>query len=302
MASFDTFLDADYITPSTRFGITFGKLKGTANSLQSSAIETPGEIDYDSLNRRRFSDTVAFQDFYQSIADFVKARLGHPVVRVELADFQIATAIDEAISKLDYHAPDWCLNYCTFTTQAGIAYYKLPKFVMNNLQLATYKKTLLAINQQNGTLEFDFWLKYFQDFFVYDNFYVGDLYIMQSYLKEIRKVLGKDGMFRVVDGQFLFITPTPLGDTDSEDVVVMFKSLNSDTLHHYYISWIQRFSLAVCKGILGEIRGKYAQLPSPTGGAVLNGQALIQESANEQQILIEQLLTEIEEPPTFSIF
>jgi hypothetical protein len=293
---------ADYITPSTRFGITFGKIEGTANTLQASAIATPGEIDYDSLNRRRFTDNVAFSDFYQSLCDFVKARLGYPVVRVELTDFQIATGIDEAISRLDYHAPDWCLNYCTFTTQANVSYYKLPNFVINNLSYATYKKTLLSIQQEAGTIEFDFFLKYFQDSFVFNDFFVGDLLIMQMYLEQMRKVLGRDGMFRVVDGQYLQITPIPRDNSDVEDVVVVFKSLNSDTLHHFYISWLQRYALAVSKGILGEIRGKFAQLPSPAGGAILNGPMLTEQSQQEKSELIQELLSEIEEPPTFSTF
>ncbi len=36
---------------------------------------------------------------------------------------------------------------------------------------------------------------------------------------------------------------------------------------------MQRYTLASCKGILGQIRGKYAVLPSPGGGSQLNGEA-----------------------------
>ena len=67
----------------------------------SSFTAPSGDIPYDSLNRRYFSETVEFNRFYMIIKDFVKSRLGYPVVRVELADFQILTAIDESMSKLD---------------------------------------------------------------------------------------------------------------------------------------------------------------------------------------------------------
>ena len=55
-------------------------------------------------------------------------------------------------------------------------------------------------------------------------------------------------------------------------------------------------------GILGEIRGKYATLPSPGGGAQLNGQTLIQQSTQDKATLKEELLFEIEEPPAFTLF
>ena len=54
--------------------------------------------------------------------------------------------------------------------------------------------------------------------------------------------------------------------------------------------------------ILGQIRGKFAQLPSPQGGATLNGPALISEGTAEQEKLIQELLTEIEEPAALTMF
>jgi hypothetical protein len=73
-------------------------------------------------------------------------------------------------------------------------------------------------------------------------------------------------------------------------------------MHPYYKNWIQRYALAVSRGILGEIRGKYSSLPSPGGGASLNGAALIQQSDQEKEKLKEELLSEIEEPPVFTLF
>ena len=43
-------------------------------------------------------------------------------------------------------------------------------------------------------------------------------------------------------------------------------------------------------------------LPSPGGGAQLNGAALKQESVQEMELLEQQLISEIEEPPVFSTF
>ena len=54
--------------------------------------------------------------------------------------------------------------------------------------------------------------------------------------------------------------------------------------------------------MLGVIRGKYDSLPSPGGGARLNGEAMSREGAEEQDKLMEELIMEIEEPPAFTVF
>ena len=273
---------------------------GSGNNT-SSYTAPSGDIPYDSLNRRYFSDNIEFNRFYLIIHDFVKARLGHPVVRVELSDFQLLTAIDEAISKLDYHCPDWCTQLAAFKTQATVNMYELPSFMVNNFRYAAYKKSLLSIPLAGQSLEMDFFIKYFQDNFLFQDFAVSDFLLLKMHLKSIRKILGREGSFQIVNNKYLMVYPTPVTD-DAEDVVIEYKCLNSETLHHYFINWMQRYTLAISKGILGEIRGKYATLPSPQGGAQLNGPALIEESQREMELLENQLLQEIEEPAVFTTY
>jgi len=119
-------------------------------------------------------------------------------------------------------------------------------------------------------------------------------------LEMIRKILGNDGTFNVINGRFLNIAPTPT--TYNQEVLVEFKAIDTNTLHPYFLNWVQKFSLAISKVILGQIRGKYQMLPSPAGGAQLNGDALVQQGNDEQEKLVEDLLLEIEEPPGFSCF
>ena len=285
------------VKPNTRYGNTFGTVSGDIAELNK--WDYYGDVDYSNLNRRRYKNEEDMSSFYESIQDFVLARLGFPVVRVELTDFQIKTAIDEAITKLDYHAPDWCTQFCTFAASAGRALYELPQVVMNNFRQATYHKQLLSLAASNGTLEFDFFIKYFQDNFLFRDFSVGDYYLTISHLEMIRKILGNDGTMNVVNGRYLNIAPTP---QVNQEVLVEFKAIDSDTLHPYFINWLQKYALAICKVILGQIRGKYQTLPSPAGGAQLNGDALIQQGTEEQAKLVEDLLLEIEEPPGFSTF
>ena len=287
--------------PVTSYGNTFAHRVGLSNDV-SAFSDTLGDIDYDSVNRRLFSEQVDFNKFYTIIKDFIKARLGHPVVRVVLSEFQILTAVDEAVAKLDYHAPDWCLQFMTFQTRAGKGLYELPQFVMNNFRYAAYKKTLLSVARQSGTLENDFFIKYFQENFLFNQLDIGEFLLMKMQLEQIRKVLSREGTWSVVNGRYLSVWPVPQDEGDQEEVAVEFKAIDTNTLHPYFVGWIQRFGVAICKVILGQIRGKFTQLPSPAGGATLNGPALVQEGNQEQEKLIQELINEIEEPPTFTMF
>ena len=279
------------------YGDTFGNYGGRNlgdTDLYSTAI------DSFKLNKGLLSDGVELDPFEETIHDFVLSRLGHPVVRVELTPFQIKTAIDEAITNLDYHAPFWTTQCATFQCSAGVNAYVLPMHIAYNLCYVCYKKSLLSIQNMAGTLEFDFFIKYFQDNFLFSNFQVSDFYLMQQHLEMIRKILSQEGSWDLVNGKILQLYPTPVNP--SQTVILIYRALDTYTMHPYYKNWIQRFSLAVCKGILGEVRGKYKSLPSPGGGASLNGDALIQQSTAEKDKLKEELLSEIEEPPAFTMF
>ena len=289
---------AHALKPTSLYGNTFAPQVGTGYP-SASAVNPFGEIDYGTLNKARFTEQVQFNKFYEIIKDSVMSRLGAPVIRVELTDHQLLTVMDEAITKLDYHSPNWCTNFMSFTASAGHNLYELPLFVMHNLQYVVYKKTLLAVAAAQGSLEFDFFIKYFQDNFLFKDFQISDFLIMIMHLEQIRKILSREGSWEVVGGKYLMLFPVP---TDFEEVIVQFRCLDSTALHPFFLSWLQRYSTAAAKIILGGIRGKYDTLPSPGGGARLNGDKLIEEGNAEKQVLIEELLTEIEEPPAFTAF
>ena len=59
--------------------------------------------------------------------------------------------------------------------------------------------------------------------------------------------------------------------------------------------WIRRFSLALCKETLGQIRSKFSAVPIPGESVTLNGSALISEGKAEQDKLREELKTTLAE-------
>ena len=57
----------------------------------------------------------------------------------------------------------------------------------------------------------------------------------------------------------------------------------------YSKPWIRDYTLAVCKTMLGEARGKFSTIAGPQGGTQLNGDAL----KNEGQAMMDKLDAEI---------
>jgi len=50
-------------------------------------------------------------------------------------------------------------------------------------------------------------------------------------------------------------------------------------------TWIKRYTLAICKEMLGRIRGKLSEIPIPGGGVHLDGNILCREAKMEKNFL-----------------
>jgi hypothetical protein len=59
--------------------------------------------------------------------------------------------------------------------------------------------------------------------------------------------------------------------------------------------WIRRFSLALAKEMLGQVRGKFATIPIPGESVNLNGAELLSQAKAEQDGLREELKTTLDE-------
>lgn len=278
------------------FGVTFGKF----NSSSLSDYTPTGDLSDSLYREHQITSLEEFNKFERQVNDFIMARLGYPNVRVELSPFQVKTCIDEAIAQLDYHAPYWTTQFATFATEPNVNVYEIPLYIMNNLIYVNYKKNLLTIQSDAGSIEQDYFIKFFQGANLFSDFSVGEFYLLQMHLKMVRKVLSQEGHFEVIDGKYLLLTPTPVSNL--QDVILIYRGLNSETIQPYYKNWMSRYALATAKGILGEVRGKFKTLPGPGGGAQLNGEELKAESVEEKKLLKEELIAEIEEPPIMSIY
>jgi len=275
----------------------YGSSYGSFNGVRLKDYKSP-EPKTSNLNNSDAKDLVEFKSFEQTIKDYVFARLGHPTVRVELTDFQIQICIEEATSKLEYHAPHWMKQYAVLDSSANINVYELPQEVANNLTDVYFRKGIFNLGATPGSLEYDFAIMFFTNTGLFNNYNVSQYMLMQMYLKQINKVLGKSTSWDLINNKYLQIFPVP---DSSDEIILEFRGIDGATIHPAYKNWIQRYTLAVAKEILGRARSKYQTLPGPGGGTRLDGETLLAESKEEKQLLLEELKTEIENPPLFDI-
>jgi len=258
-------------------------------------------LDISKINRNLIGEEGELTDFDKIIRDYVLLQMGHPVVRVELTDQQIKVCLDESISTLQYHAPQWMTQIITFTTTPNVNKYELPDWVAQNLEYVVYKKDLLTAPSLAGakSLEEDIFIRYFQDTNIFRAMDMSQFYLIQQNLEMLRKILSSEGAWDIVDGKYLILYPTP---KEFEEAIIIYRALNPETIHPFYLNWLQKYSLACSKIILGTIRGKYRTLPSPAGGAQLDGEMLRRTGEEEKVNLLQRLIDEIEDPLYFTMY
>lgn len=58
--------------------------------------------------------------------------------------------------------------------------------------------------------------------------------------------------------------------------------------------WIKQYALAICKEILGQVRGKLDSIPLPKGSVKLNSDSLLQQAAKEKEDLRKELMDKLD--------
>ena len=104
--------------------------------------------------------------------------------------------------------------------------------------------------------------------------------------------------------QFFLDSTTPWAENSSTKTGVdginninnlPFENIPYQKINSIGKQWIRRFTLALCKEILGNIRSKFATIPIPGQTVTLNGAALITQATTEQEKLREELKTIFDE-------
>jgi hypothetical protein len=116
-------------------------------------------------------------------------------------------------------------------------------------------------------------------------------YAFASYQELVGKMFGSFIQFHFdVATKKLTITQRPRADNETvlmhtdnyRPDITLFKDI-------YAKPWIRDYTLAVCKVMLGEARGKFNTIAGPQGGTTLNGDALKNEGNAEMERLDQEI-------------
>jgi hypothetical protein len=74
-----------------------------------------------------------------------------------------------------------------------------------------------------------------------------------------------------------------------------FENISYESINSIGKQWIRRFTISLCKEMLGNIRNKFTTIPIPGDSVTLNGADLISQGKEEQEKLREELKTVLDE-------
>lgn len=74
-----------------------------------------------------------------------------------------------------------------------------------------------------------------------------------------------------------------------------FQNIPYNKINSIGKQWIRRFALAICKEMLGQVRGKFDKVPIPGDSVTLNADKLLSEAKEEKEKLREELKTQLAE-------
>jgi len=226
----------------------------------------------------------------QEIFDYVKTNLGDGMVDVELDPKHYQTALERAINRYRQRSSNAVEeSYAFLELKENQNKYILPDEIINVRQVGRRTVGSRTEGGQGGTLFEPFNLAYTNTYLLRAGATGGlaTYYAFASYQELVGKMFGSFIQHHYdVATKTLTITQRPRAD--SETVVLHTDNYRPDiTLFKdiYSKPWLRDYTLAVCKVMLGEARGKFNTIAGPQGGTSLNGDALKNEGNSEMERL-----------------
>lgn len=212
--------------------------------------------------------------YLEDVREYVKLRLGGGIVRVELQDKHIDAATNEALRVYARYRP--LRRFVQIPLVEGIKQYPLDKDV-----LGVFKMDFVHRQVSLAVVEDIFHRRYYEPIHDMDQ-YVTYL----QYIDTLKRVLSIEPEWHfqraLKEGEHptLWVhAPNQANTILALAMLVVERPLHQVPLLHE--DWIQRYALAFCKEIMGRVRGKWGNIPSPAGGQSLDAPTLLAEAKEE---------------------
>jgi hypothetical protein len=234
----------------------------------------------------------------EQIKDYVLLMLGAPVVKVELDNQNLDACVDLSLQIFEDYCPREYFQYYVFRTNPGQSVYCMPPDI-GMIRNVFYKQTGTFAFQSSdlgGALP----IEYFYPGGAYASIQgglidpnqpmwgrMGEWVLYKQYEQMYARLASNIGGWEWLGGlNQIKLYPVPF---KAHPVIVHYLQKQKDWKQ--VTQAMQEGALCFAKQMLGRIRSKYSNIPSPSGGQQLDGQTLLQEAIQEKKEWEERLLT-----------
>jgi len=234
----------------------------------------------------------AYENKYVNLKNYILLNLGHPLVRVELTEEMILTAIIDALSMYHRYA---VVDYKTLHATVTANPFPIPKGLNKEIIvdilfpasffdslgsgiaaggfIGEFEGTVIPVFNQQGMLN------------IFSQFNLPSYYLYLQRLEDIRQIIGITKFWEVIDDKIhLFPINQP-----TTDVMILYKGTLTESEAEEQV-WIKKYALSRSKMILGTIRSKFSGINAAGANLAADGEALKTEATAEITKLEEDLM------------
>ena len=235
------------------------------------------------------------QEVRQQVYNYCRTMLGDGMVDVELDPIHYETALNRTLSRFRQRSPNAVEeSYSFLTLEKDKNDYTLPAEIIN--VQSVFRRTLGSRTGGGTGTNFEPFNLAYTNTYLLNSTMLGGIatyYMFASYQEMIGKMFGSYIEFQWIPTSRTFrCLQRPF--SEGESLLLRCQNFRPDyTIIEdiYAKQWIRDYSLANCKIMLGEARGKFASIAGPQGGSALNGNDLKSAGKEELTALDKELET-----------
>jgi hypothetical protein len=243
----------------------------------------------------------------QKVYDYVRTMLADGMIDVELDPAHYEIALEKTINRFRQRSSNAVEeSYMFLELEKDKNDYRLPDEVI--AVQSVFRRTLGSRTGGGTGTNFEPFNLAYTNTYLLNSTMLGGIAtydMFAQYQEMVGRMFGSYIEFQwIQQSHTLRILQRPF--TEGETIMLRCHNYRPDynLINDLYAKqWIRDYTLAVCKGILGEARSKFAQIAGPSGGSALNGNDLKSASKEEIAALDKELETLVSggTPMTFII-
>ncbi len=243
----------------------------------------------------------------QKVYDYVRTMLADGMIDVELDPQHYETALEKTINRFRQRSSHSVEDsYMFLELEKDKNDYRLPDEVI--AVQSVFRRTLGSRTGGGTGTNFEPFNLAYTNTYLLNSTMLGGIAtydMFAQYQEMVGRMFGSYIEFQwIQQSHTLRILQRPF--TEGEIIMLRCQNYRPDfnlITDLYAGQWIKDYTLAICKGILGEARSKFSQIAGPSGGSQLNGSDLKASSKEEIEKLDKELDTFVSggTPMTFVI-